>query len=135
MPTPQFHAENTIPSSSWIWVFSSNEKGTHSDGAAKVARVNFRAGYGESTGRTGQAYAIPTTDKRNVPLSLDAIEQSVAGFIDYAISKPKLNFFVTRIGGLLAGYGDEQIASWFSKAPANCSLPEVWKPYCAGVPA
>lgn len=127
MPPFQFHADNIIPTGDWIWVFGSNEKGAHGKGAAKVARVNFRAEYGVGEGRTASAYAIPTKDKRLATLPLSAIEQSVQAFLAYAAEHPKLNFFVTRIGCGLAGYLDSEIAPYFLQAPVNCSLPNDWK--------
>lgn len=127
MNTTTFHADNTIPTSDWIWVFGSNLKGRHGKGAAKVARVNFRAEYGVGCGRTGQSYAIPTKGERLDVLPLDGIKASAAQFIEYALANPKLKFFVTRVGCGLAGYQDDEIRPMFVDAPTNCSLPEVWR--------
>ena len=129
MPTFQFHADNTIPTGDWIFVFGSNEKGAHGKGAAKIARVNFRAEYGVGEGSTASAYAIPTKDKHLATLPLSRIEQSVQAFLVYAAENPKLNFFVTRIGCGLAGYEDINIAPFFVDAPGNCSLPNNWKQF------
>lgn len=126
-PTYAFHPDHTIPAGDWIWVFGSNLAGRHGKGAAKIARVNFRAEYGCGQGRTGHAYAIPTKDKHLGVLPLTQIEQGVAGFLEYARTNPKLNFFVTRIGCELAGYTNEQIAPLFAQAPPNCSLPQPWQ--------
>lgn len=133
MSTFQFHPDNTIPHGDWIWVFGSNTKGIHGKGAAKVAKVNFGAAYGVGRGRTGNAYAIATKDARLATLPLDSIQESVANFLEYAEDNPKLNFFVTRIGCVLAGYSDAQIAPMFAGAPGNCSLPDVWREYCVNV--
>lgn len=129
MTTSSFHADNIIPSGDWIWVFGSNEAGRHGKGAARVARVNFRAEYGCGRGPTGHAYAIPTKDKHLASLSLEHIEVSIGEFLKYAAEHPKRHFFVTRIGCGLAGYADEQIAPHFVHAPTNCSLPDAWLPY------
>lgn len=123
----QPHRDNTIPTGDWIFVFGSNLDGRHGAGAAKIARVNFRAEYGVAEGPTGRAYAIPTKDKKLATLPLEAIEQSVKTFVAHAASNPKLNFFVTRVGCGLAGYSDEDIAPFFADAPANCSMPVVWR--------
>lgn len=130
MPLPSFHPDNTIPDSSWIWVFGSNEKGAHGKGAAKVARVNFHAEYGVGRGPTAQAYAIPTKDRSLKPLPLESIYASVVDFLAYAAEHPKSKFFITRIGCVLAGYSDEEIGPAFADAPANCSLPDEWKQFC-----
>lgn len=124
----QFHPENTIPTADWIFVFGSTEGGKHSKGAAKVARVNFRASYGCDNGPTANAYAILSQDKQQKPTSIDLLSQSINDFIEYAKSKPKIKFFVTRIG-FQEGYTDESIGSLFQEAPVNCSLPDAWKDY------
>lgn len=124
----QLHPDNTIPTGQWIWVFGSSESAKHNKGAAKIARVNFRAEYGCSQGPTGRAYAIPVEDKHHIALAFNEIAKSVEGFIDYAKSNPKMNFFVSRIGQA-EGFSDEAIGALFASAPANCSLPQVWKEY------
>ena len=125
----RFHADNTIPSSGWIWVFGSNLAGRHGKGAAKIARTNFRAEYGCGQGPTGYAYAIPTKDAHLGILPIAHIRKSVEDFIAYAKASPKKEFFVTRIGCVLAGYSDEEIAPFFRDVPTNCSMPAEWKQY------
>lgn len=127
--THQFHPDNTLPSADWIFVFGSNLAGRHGKGAAKVARTNFRAAYGEGRGPTGHAYAIPTKGKHLEVLDLQSIERSIEDFLLYARLHPELNFFVTRVGCGLAGYTDDQIGPMFDQAPGNCSLPNEWKQY------
>lgn len=129
MPTFKFHPDHIIPTGDWIFVFGSNEKGAHGKGAAKIARVNFRAEYGVAEGPTASAYAIPTKDKHLATLPKERIEASVKTFLAYAAEHPKLNFFVTRIGCGLAGYSNDDIAPMFIDAPGNCSLPDDWKHY------
>ena len=126
---PRFHQDNTIPSSGWIWVFGSNEAGRHGKGAAKIARVNFRAAYGCGRGPTGSAYAIPTKDAHLAVLPIEQIQQSIADFLLYAKTYPEKLFFVTRVGCGLAGYTDDEIGPLFLTAPDNCSLPNDWKAY------
>lgn len=127
--TFKFHPDNLIPTGDWIFVFGSNEAGRHGKGAAKVARIDFRAEYGVGRGRTGQSYAIPTKDARLNVIPLAQIEASVSEFIDYARSHPDLNFFVTRVGCGFAGYKDEQIGPMFARVPENCSLPNEWRKF------
>lgn len=109
-----------------IFVFGSNLAGRHGAGAALYAHKVHGAVYGIGVGRTGNAYAIPTKDKNLRVLPLGQIEQYVYQFIQYAYSNPHLVFEVTRIGCGLAGYKDHQIAPFFSTAPGNCLLPELW---------
>lgn len=125
------HQDNTIPrggDDGWIWVFGSNL----GKGAAKVAHVNFGAKYGVGEGPTGKAYAIPTKTAKLAPLPLDEIKASVAKFIDYARANPKKQFFVTRVGCVLAGHADRDIGPLFAEAGLeNLSLPEEWREYTA----
>jgi hypothetical protein len=107
-----------------IFVFGSNLAGRHGKGAALSARLNHGAVYGQGEGLQGRSYAIPTKDENIRTLPLDAIAASVAGFIDFALSRPDLTFKVTPIGCGLAGYKPEQI-SWMFDAPCprNVVLP------------
>jgi hypothetical protein len=124
-----FHNDNTIPPSGWIWVFGSNLGGRHGAGAAKVARVNFRAEYGCGIGPTGSAYAIPTKTRNLQTLPLETIQDHVAAFCQYANGNQKKLFFVTRVGCGLAGYEDKDIAPLFKDASRNCNMPEEWRQY------
>ena len=47
-----------------IFVFGSNPEGRHGVGAAKVAREQFGAIYGQGEGLQGNSYALPTKDLR-----------------------------------------------------------------------
>lgn len=109
-----------------IFVFGSNLAGRHGKGAALKAREEYGAEYGVGKGRTGNAYAIPTKDKKLRPLSLSRIQYYVSQFLYYANSKPNLKFYITRIGCGLAGYSDKDIAPMFQTAPANCILHFKW---------
>lgn len=109
-----------------IFVFGSNLAGRHGAGAALHARKHHGAKYGVGTGRTGEAYAIPTKDAGLQSLPLPAIAGHVSTFLGYAQENPALQFNVTRIGCGLAGYTDAQIAPLFAGAPANCTLPDGW---------
>lgn len=52
------------PEPNTIFVFGSNPEGRHGAGAAKVAREQFGAIYGQGEGLQGNAYALPTKDLR-----------------------------------------------------------------------
>lgn len=129
--TYQFHRENTHPTGAWIWVFPSNEAGKHTKGLAKMARMNFRAVFGCARGPTGNAYALPTHDRRMQLLPLATIEGNVADFLQYASLHKELNFFVTRIAGAHGEYGDDVMGPLFACASENCSLPDAWIGYVA----
>jgi hypothetical protein len=110
-----------------IFVFGSNEAGRHGKGAALTARQEYGAIYGQAEGLQGSSYAIPTKDARLRPLPLPAIATYVRRFLAFAQAHPELSFFVTAVGCGLAGYTPAQIAPLFVGAPANCTLPEVFK--------
>ena len=55
---------NITPDANTIFVFGSNPEGRHGAGAAKIARVQFGAIYGQGEGLQGRAYALPTKDLR-----------------------------------------------------------------------
>lgn len=58
----QFYEGNITPDDNTVFVFGSNPKGVHGDGAAKVAKEQFGAKSGIGEGLTGNAYALPTKD-------------------------------------------------------------------------
>lgn len=125
-----FHIDGTVPKdSNTIWVFGSNLAGRHGRGAAKVAMNKFGAQYGVGLGLTGNSYAIPTKNKRIQTLNMESIRLYVNDFLDYARRTPEKKFFVTRIGCVLAGFADSQIAPMFKDAPDNCSFAEQWRPF------
>lgn len=106
-----------------IFVFGSSPDGSHSGGAARVARDKFGAVVGQGVGLQGQSYAIPTK-----PGGVDKIKPYVDEFIDFARKHAELTFYVTRIGCGNAGFADEQIAPLFDAAfdLPNVVLPEIF---------
>jgi hypothetical protein len=121
------HKDGTQPKDGQVFVFGSNLAGIHGGGAAKAAKDHYGAEIGVAEGMTGNSYAIPTKDKAIAnALTLDEIQASVTLFVDYAKANQGKQFFVTRIGCVLAGYTDAQIAPMFIGAPDNCSLAEEW---------
>lgn len=109
-----------------VFVFGSNLAGRHGAGAALWARQHRGAKVGVGEGMTGNAYAIPTKDANIKTRPLDDIAKSVRYFLDYARSRPDLEFQVTEIGCGLAGYTPDQIAPMFRGAPFNCRLPPAF---------
>lgn len=60
----KFYIGNITPDANTIFVFGSNTEGRHGAGAAKVAREQFGAIYGQGQGLQGNSYALPTKDLR-----------------------------------------------------------------------
>lgn len=110
-----------------IFVFGSNLAGRHEKDRALCAKNSHGAEYGVGIGRTGNAYAIPTKDKRLRTLPLPRIAEYVAEFLEYAREHPELEFEVTKIGCGLAGYRERDISQMFKDAPRNCHLPDWWR--------
>lgn len=109
-----------------VFVFGSNLAGRHGAGSAYAAWRHHGAQKGIGVGRTGNAYAIPTKDRRLQTLPLEDIALYVSEFIRYAAGHPELKFHVVKIGCGLAGYKEQQIAPMFRGAPDNVVLPEGW---------
>lgn len=124
-----FHKDGTQPVNGEVFVFGSNLGGRHGKGAARAAAVNFGALYGVGVGPQGNSYAIPTKDKFFKTLSLNHINLFINDFLAYARRNPEIKFFVTRIGCVLAGYQDQDVAPLFRGAPENCSFAEEWRNY------
>jgi hypothetical protein len=106
-----------------IFVFGSNLRGMHAGGAAYVAYRNFGAIMGQGVGLQGQSYAIPTMQG-----GVDTIKPYVDEFIEFAKQHQNLIFLVTRIGGGIAGFTDDEISPLFEKAHEikNIVLPPNW---------
>ena len=109
-----------------IFVFGSNLKGIHGAGAARTAREEYGAKFGQSEGLMGQAYAIPTKYDPSRTLPLNAIKGHVDKFLKFARDNPNMTFNLTAIGTGLAGYTDEQIAPMFVGYPNNIIPPGQW---------
>lgn len=111
----------------FIFVFGSNLAGVHGAGAAKEAHEKHGAVWGRGVGHHGNSYAIPTKDFKIETLDLTTISLYVDKFLDYARSRPELQFKVTRVGCGLAGLQDKDVARMFMSAPRNCQFDEAWK--------
>ena len=122
IPRPAFTPERIMSlRADEVFVFGSNLAGMHGGGAARIAYERFGAVWGCGVGLQGQSYAIPTMQGR-----VETIKPYVDQFIDYAISRPDLFFYVTRIGCGIAGFVDAEIAPLFAAARgvSNICLPE-----------
>lgn len=106
-----------------IFVFGSNLAGIHGRGSALHARQYFGALQHVGVGRQGNAYAIPTKDRRLKSLPLDTIALHVKDFLVYAREHPELTFTVVEIGCGLAKYDPPDIAPMFKGYPSNVKLP------------
>lgn len=112
-----------------IFVFGSNLAGRHGAGAAKFARMNAGAIYGNGVGIQGDSYALPTKDTKIKTLTLNEIQEYVRNFIEFAQTNIHKTFYVTPIGTGLAGYSHNQIAPMFRVATDNVLLPPQWKEF------
>ena len=110
-----------------VFVFGSNEAGRHGKGAAEFARRYRGAQTGTGEGLTGNAYAIPTKDKRMIVRPLSAIKISIDRFKAFAAKRPDVTFQVTPVGCGLAGYKQEQIKPLFEPLPPNCFYSKEWE--------
>lgn len=104
-----------------IFVFGSNLAGYHGGGAARIARENFGAVWGQGVGLQGQSYAIPTMQG-----GVETIKPYVDEFIDFARTHAQYTFLVTRIACGIAGFRPGEIAPLFANAidVENVILPE-----------
>jgi hypothetical protein len=104
-----------------IFVFGSNLAGYHGGGAARIARENFGAVWGQGVGLQGQSYAIPTMQG-----GVETIKAYVDEFIDFARTHAQYTFLVTRIACGIAGFRPSEIAPLFANAidVENVILPE-----------
>jgi len=111
-----------------IFVFGSNLRGIHGDGAALTARKLFGARSTVGEGMTGRCYAIPTKHTPWERRSLAEIDESVRIFLKsarFAQAALKWTFLVTAIGCGRAGYTPAQIAPLFEPV---IEMQNVWLP-------
>ena len=106
-----------------VFVFGSNLGGFHAGGAARAAMNLFGAVWGQGVGLQGQSYAIPTMQG-----GVETIKPYVDQFLEFTKTRPDLYFYVTRIGCVIAGFRDEDIAPLFADALTldNVSLPKTF---------
>lgn len=130
-----YHADGSAPKAGQVFVFGSNLSGIHGGGAARAAHHLYGAAWGQAEGISGQSYALPTV-RENIsgPMPLHEIQAAVDRFLAHARANPETSFLVTRVGCVLAGYSNSDIAPMFAKAPDNCSMPDAWREWLEGSP-
>lgn len=125
----RFHVDGTLAADDEVFVFGSNLAGIHGAGAAKVAVKKYGARMGQGIGLHGRSYAIPTKDVDIKSMSLDNIKPYIDRFVKVTNQYPDVKFFVTRVGCVLAGHSDREIAPLFKGCSSNCSFPDTWRPF------
>lgn len=126
---------NILPDAKTIFVFGSNPEGRHGAGAARVARTQFGAVYGQGEGLQGQSYAIPTKDLR-IPgtrsISRKDIIAGIRRMYDCARNHPELKFKIAyrnTDSRSLNGYTGFEMIGMFIGAgpiPSNVWISQEW---------
>lgn len=129
---------NITPDVDTIFVFGSNPEGRHGAGAAKIAREQFGATYGQGEGLQGNAYALPTKDlrvKENNSLrsiSPEQIIESIKKLYETARQNPDKQFKIAYRNtdkASLNGYTGLEMIDMFLKAgsiPTNIVFSKEW---------
>ena len=129
---------NIKPEKDTIFVFGSNPEGRHGAGAAKIAKEQFGAKYGQGEGLQGNAYALPTKDlrvKENKGLKSIKPEQIIESIKKlYATAKqhPNKKFKIAYRNtdkATLNGYTGYEMIEMFKQAgeiPSNIYFSKEW---------
>jgi hypothetical protein len=113
------------PGPNTIFVFGSNLEGRHGAGAAKIAREQFGAIYGQGEGLQGNAYALPTKDLRVKEnrgfksISPEQITESIKKLYEVARQNPDKQFKVAYRNTTktsLSGYTGLEMIEMFNQA-------------------
>lgn len=134
----KYYTENIKPEPDVIFVFGSNPEGRHGAGAAKVARLQFGAVYGQGEGLQGNAYALPTKDLRvkencgyrSIPP--EKITASIRRLYETARQHPDKRFMIAyrnTYSRSLNGYTGIEMIRMFLDAgplPENIYVSEEW---------
>jgi hypothetical protein len=129
---------NITPEENTIFVFGSNPEGRHGAGAAKIAREQFGAIYGQGEGLQGNSYALPTKDLRvkenrglrSIPE--DTIINSIRKLYEAARQNPDKQFKIAyrnTDSASLNGYTGLEMIDMFIKAgdiPSNIIFSKEW---------
>lgn len=133
-----YYVGNITPDDNTIFVFGSNPEGRHGAGAAKIAKNQFGAIYGQGEGLQGNAYALPTKDlriKKNNSLrsiSEEQIIKSIKKLYDTAKQNPDKQFKIAYRNTTtksLNGYTGLEMIDMFLKAgsiPSNIVFSKEW---------
>lgn len=126
------------PDANTIFVFGSNPEGRHGAGAAKIAREQFGAIYGQGEGLQGSAYALPTKDLRVTEnrglrsISESQIIENIKKLYETARQNPDKQFKVAYRNtdrASLNGYTGLEMIDMFLKAgsiPTNIVFSKEW---------
>lgn len=129
---------NITPDTNTIFVFGSNLEGRHGAGAAKIAKEQFGAIYGQEEGLQGNSYALPTKDlrikenngKKSIPK--DAIIKSIKKLYTVAEQNPNKQFKIAYRNTTtesLNGYTGLEMIDMFLEAgsiPNNIIFSKEW---------
>ena len=133
-----YYEGNITPDANTVFVFGSNPEGRHGAGAAKVARNQFGAIYGQGEGLQGNAYALPTKDlrvKENRGLrSISEVQiiENIKKLYEVAKQNPDKQFKVAYRNtdqASLNGYTGLEMIDMFIKAgsiPSNIVFSKEW---------
>ena len=137
-PIIPFYNGNITPTSDTIFVFGSNPEGRHGAGAAKVAKDQFGAVYGQGEGLQGNAYALPTKDLRvkenngYKSISPNQIIESIKKLYEVAKQNPTKKFkiaYTNTTEPSLNGYTGLEMIEMFNSAgerPSNIVFSKEW---------
>ena len=138
IPSVSSYTGNITPDANTIFVFGSNPEGRHGAGAAKIAREQFGAIYGQGEGLQGNAYALPTKDlrvkKNNSLRSIppEQIIESIKKLYETARQNPNKQFKIAYRNtdkASLNGYTGLEMIDMFLKAgsiPSNIVFSKEW---------
>jgi hypothetical protein len=133
-----YYEGNIKPEPNTIFVFGSNPEGRHGLGAAKIAKEQFGAIYGQGEGLQGNSYALPTKDLRikdNDSLkSIDkkTIINSIKKLYNVAKQNPDKQFKIAyrnTVEKSLNGYTGLEMIEMFNEAgeiPSNVIFSKEW---------
>ena len=137
--TPASYGKKITPDKNTIFVFGSNPEGRHGLGAAKIAREQFGAIYGQGEGLQGNAYALPTKDLRiktnggKRSISPEQITESISKMYNVARENPDKQFKIAFTNDLdeatLNGYTGAEMIKMFKDAgeiPENVVFSDTW---------
>ena len=138
IPSVSSYTGNITTDANTIFVFGSNPEGRHGAGAAKIAREQFGAIYGQGEGLQGNAYALPTKDlrvkKNNSLRSIppEQIIESIKKLYETARQNPNKQFKIAYRNtdkASLNGYTGLEMIDMFLKAgsiPSNIVFSKEW---------
>jgi len=137
-PTNNYYEGNITPDKDTVFVFGSNPEGRHGAGAAKVAKNQFGAKYGQGEGLQGSAYALPTKDLRVKAnrglrsITPEQITKSIESLYETARQNPEKQFkigFRNTDQATLNGYTGYEMIDMFHNAgdaPSNIVPSKEW---------